>query len=114
MSRVRIFQVAYDASLLKVRAEMLKLAGYDVISVLGNEEARNALDKDANYQLLVVGWSATDAVRGDMVRWCKQRCPALRVIALYRAGGHSIAEADLNSCSENPAEWFGDVTRAAG
>jgi DNA-binding NtrC family response regulator len=113
MPKVRIFQVAYDPSLLRVRAEMLKLAGYNVLSVLGNEEARDALEQDANYQLVVVGWSGTDAARTEIVQWLKKCWPALRVIALYRAGSHAIAEADLNSCSESPAEWFNAVTRAA-
>ncbi len=114
MPRVRIFQVAYDPSLLRVRAEMLKHAGYTVTSALGNEAAGRMLQQSGDYDLLVVGWSASDAVRSEMVRLAKQCRPSLRIIALYRAGSRVLAEADLNSCSEDPAEWFAAVTRAAG
>jgi DNA-binding NtrC family response regulator len=113
MPKARIFQVAYDASLMRVRAEMLKHAGFEVWSALGNDEARCALEAEANYDLVVVAWSASDSSRGEMVRWLKQRWPAVRVIALHSHLGHPIAEADVNSCSEKPEEWFAAVKRSA-
>jgi DNA-binding NtrC family response regulator len=113
MSRVSIFQVAYDASLLRVRAEMMKHVGFDVTSALGNEEAQRALTQAANHVLVVVGWSAPDSQRREMVCWLKRHFPALRVIALYSAGAREIPEADFNSCSEVPDQWFTAVKRAA-
>ena len=113
MPRVRIFHVAYDTSLLRVRTEMLKHAGFNVSSALGNPQARRELEANADYGLVVVGWSAPDGERGDMVRWVKVHYPNLRVIALYGGAGHEIPEADFNSRSEDPGEWFGAVKRAA-
>ncbi len=111
--RVRVFQVAYDRSLLIVRAEMLKHAGLEVASALGNDEARRALEQAADYDLVLVAWSAPDAVRREMVVWVKLRYPQIRVMALYSATGRPIAEADFNSASERPEEWFTAVRNAA-
>lgn len=105
--------MAYDTSLLDVRTEMLKHAGFQVSSALGNTQARRELEDKADYDLVVIGWSGSDTERGDIVRWVKEHAPALRIIALYGAGGHEITEADFNSRSENPAEWFAAVKRAA-
>ena len=113
MPTVRIFHVAYDTSLLKVRAEMLKHAGFQVSSALGNIQARRELEDKADYDLVVIGWSGSDSERGDIVRWVKERAPALRVIALYGTGGRPITEADFNSRSDNPEEWFTAVKRVA-
>jgi DNA-binding response OmpR family regulator len=113
MPRVRILQVAYDSSLLRVRTEMLKHAGFEVGSALGNDEAQRVLQENDDYDLIVVAWSAPDTVRREIVIWLKQQRPNQRVIALHSAGAHPIAEADLNSCSENPDEWFKAVKAAA-
>ena len=113
MPRVRIFQVAYDPSLLRVRAEMLNHAGFQVSSALGNIQARRELLANNEYDLVVVGWSTDDGARREMVCWVKQHFPYLRVIALYGTGGHQISEADFNSNSENPEDWFLAVKRAA-
>jgi hypothetical protein len=40
----RVFQIAYDEALLIARAELLEERGYEVGSVLGNEEAQRVLD----------------------------------------------------------------------
>jgi DNA-binding NtrC family response regulator len=113
MARARIFHVAYDTSLLNVRNEMLKHAGFQVFSVLGNTQARLVLEGQADYDLVVIGWSGSYSERREIVRWVKERSPKLRVIALYSNGGQEIAEADFNSHSEKPEEWFAAVKRAA-
>ncbi len=113
MPQVRIFHVAYDASLLRVRTEMLRHAGFEVTSALGNEEAQRMLSEISQFSLVVVGWSGGEEERREMVRWVKQQHPALRIIALYSSHGHAIAEADFNSRSEKPEEWFTAVKKAA-
>ncbi|MGI9101674.1 MAG: hypothetical protein ACR2IF_04430 [Terriglobales bacterium] len=109
----RIFQVAYDQSLLAIRQEMLKTAGFDVVSAQGNQAAREMLSENHAYDLIVVGWSAGDHPRRDIVTWIKQRWPQLRVIALHDTRNHPIPDADYNSASENPHEWFEAVKSAA-
>ncbi len=111
--RVRVFQVAYDSSLLFVRAEMLKHAGFEVESALGNEEVRRRLKQAVTYDLVMVGWSAPDELRREIVLWLKQHHPQVRVIALYNTTGHLIPEADFNSASERPEQWFSAVRQAA-
>jgi DNA-binding NtrC family response regulator len=106
MARVRVFHIAFDSSLLKVRAEMLRHAGFEVCSALGDDEARRALAENADYDMVVVGWSASDADRREMVGWLKKRFAGLRVIALHSGSGQAIVEADFNFCSDKPEEWF--------
>jgi hypothetical protein len=51
----RVFQIAYDATLLAKRAEQLRACGYDVTSVLGNESAVSSLRLRQDYDLFIVG-----------------------------------------------------------
>lgn len=113
MTRVRVLQIAFDPLLLKVRAEMLKHAGLEVFSVLGPDEARRALSDNADYDLVLVGWSAPDQVRREMVCWLKEHYAGLRVISLHNGRCQDIMEADFNFCSDKPEEWFTAVKRAA-
>ena len=63
-----ILQVAYYPTLQETRTQMLKSAGYQVTSVLGND---NAIGLDgaviAAADLIVVGFSASHSVRAAMV-----------------------------------------------
>ncbi len=113
MPQVRVFHIAYDASLLRARTAMLDHAGFQVTSVLGNEQARRVLTEQTDFDLVLVGWSADNETRRDIVRWLKQHLPSLRVFSLHTARAQPLAEADFNSCSENPAEWFTAVKKAA-
>jgi DNA-binding response OmpR family regulator len=113
MPRVRVFQIAFDSSLLKVRAEMLKHAGLEVWSALGPDEPRRALSENADYDLVLVGWSGPATARREMVRWLKEHYAGLRVIALRNGSDQDITEADFNFCSDKPEEWFTAVKRAA-
>jgi hypothetical protein len=54
----RVFQIAYDEALLIARAELLEERGYEVGSVLGNEEAQRVLDQQQSFRLFIVGHAA--------------------------------------------------------
>jgi hypothetical protein len=51
----QVFQIAYDEKLLSTRAGVLKVQGYKVASVLGNEAAKVVLGRGQNYDLFIVG-----------------------------------------------------------
>jgi len=78
-----ILQVAYYPTLQETRTQMLKSAGYQVTSVLGND---NAIGLDgaviAAADLIVVGFSASHSVRAAMVLWFKARYPKIPVVVL--------------------------------
>ncbi len=105
-----VLQVAYYPALLKTRSEMLKNAGYQVTSVLGNDKAM-ALPGSviAAADLVVVGFSAAHSVRAAMVHWFKAHHPGIRVIALQFHDGETFSEADVASMSEDPKIWLAAV-----
>jgi DNA-binding NtrC family response regulator len=106
-----ILQVAYYPNLQETRALMLKSAGYEVLSVLGNDKAR-ALDAAviAAADLVVVGFCAPHSVRAEMVLWFKTQYPEIPVIALQASKWENFPEADVSSFfSEYPAAWLEKV-----
>ena len=78
-----ILQVAYYPNLQETRALMLKSAGYEVTSVLGNDQARG-LDQAliAAADLIVVGFSAPYSVRTALAAF------TLIILALF--SGNSL------------------------
>src|SRR5256886_11421188 len=96
-----ILQVAYYPNLLKVRSLTLESAGYQVTSVLGNNEATK-LDAStiATFTLAVVGFSAPQGIRAAMVQWFKAHYPKLPVLVLQSHPWERFPEADAATPSE--------------
>ena len=105
-----ILQVAYYPTLQETRTQMLKSAGYQVTSVLGND---NAIGLDgaviAAADLIVVGFSASHSVRAAMVHWFKAYYPKIPVVALQVNSWEKFPEADASTFSENPTIWLAEV-----
>src|SRR5438034_6468132 len=55
-----MFQIGYDEDELKVRAELFRRVGHEVISVADNEAAKNALTSIHNVDVFVVGHTAPE------------------------------------------------------
>src|SRR5205085_11012760 len=106
-------QVAYYPNLLKTRALVLESAGYQVTSVLGNDEAMK-LDAltIATLSLAVGGFSAPQSVRREMVLWFKARYPKIPVVALLMSAWERFPEADVATQSEDPKVWMKLVAKA--
>lgn len=100
----RVFQIAYDETLLFTRSEMLRQAGYDVTSVLGNSAAKRALITGEKYSLFIVGRDAPIQTREEMIRWLKEKFPTVQVLAL-NASHEILPVADYNVINE-PGEWL--------
>jgi hypothetical protein len=98
-----ILHIAYYPNLQATQALLLKSAGYEVTSVLGNKNAR-ALDAAviAAADLIVLGFCAPHSVRTEMVLWFKAHYPKIRVIALKSNRWETFPEADVSSFSEDP------------
>jgi len=105
-----ILQVAYYPILQETRTLMLKSAGYQVTSVLGND---NAIGLDgaviAAADLIVVGFSASHSVRAAMVLWFKARYPKIPVVVLQFSSWEKFPEADVSTFSEDPTIWLAEV-----
>src|SRR6266566_2239001 len=84
-----ILQVAYYDTLQEIRAKMLEAAGYQVTSVLGNDNAMGLNGAViATADLVVVGFSTPHSVRAAMVHWFKAHSPqdSGRRLAVLRLG----------------------------
>src|SRR6267154_5156800 len=105
-----ILQVAYYPTLQETRALMLKSAGYEVTSVIGNDKARG-LDGAviATADLIVVGFSASHSVRTAVVLWFKAYFPKIPVVALQSNRWEKFPEADVSTFSEDPTFWLAEV-----
>ena len=105
-----ILQVAYYPNLQETRALMLKSAGYEVTSVLGNDQARG-LDQAliAAADLIVVGFSAPYSVRTAIVLWFKAHYPNIPIVALESSRWETFPKADVSTFSEDPTVWLAEV-----
>jgi hypothetical protein len=110
----RIFQIAYDRTLLIIRAELLKNRGYEVASVVGNDEAKHVLAKGEKYRLFIVGHAAPRKQRESMVRWLKANFPEVKVLAFNPPNNGSLTEADFNFVHNGPEEWLAAVGSVSG
>ena len=109
-----VFQIAYDEKLLITKADLLKNRGYEVDSVLGNDEAQRVLDNCESYRLFIVGHAAPRETREEMVRWLKTNFPHTGVLALNPPQQAKLAEADYNLVLNGPEAWLSIVANAAG
>lgn len=110
----RVFQIAYDEALLIARAELLKEHGYEVSSVLGNEEAQRVLDHQQSFRLFIVGHAAPRKTREVMLRWLKTKFPHTRILALNPPQQPNLGEADYNVVLNGPEGWLSIVANVAG
>jgi hypothetical protein len=105
-----VLQVAYYPNLQETRALMLKSAGYQVTSVLGNDNAKGldaAVIAAAN--VIVVGFSTSHSIRAAMVRWFKTHYPKTPILVLQSSRWEQFPEADLSTFSENPNTWLAEI-----
>src|SRR5438046_10764616 len=107
-----ILQVAYYDTLQEIRAKMLEAAGYQVTSVLGNDNAMGLNGAViATADLVVVGFSTPHSVRAAMVHWFKAHYPKIPVVALQFCGWEKFAEGDVAILSEDRAIGLAEIAR---
>jgi len=109
-----VFQIAYDRTLLKIREELLKNRGYDVVSVLGNEDAQRSLARDQDWRLFILGHNAPPTTREAMVRWLKGNFPQTKVLALNPPSQVNLTHADFNFELDGSEEWLTAVASTSG
>src|SRR5207302_3799355 len=77
-----VFQIGYDEKDLNARAELFRRCGHQVMSVAENEAAKRALTSIQNVDVFVVGHTAPEETRKEMVDWLKANFPKIKVVAL--------------------------------
>ena len=106
----RIFQIAYNLDLGLRRAEVLRSRGYGVISVVGNEAAKVLLSSIQRYDLFIVGHSAPEEIRKEIVAWLKSQYPNVKILSL-NPPDHQLLAADYNVRQNGPETWLPIVSQ---
>ncbi len=103
----RILHISYYENLLRTRTQMLQRVGYEVASVLGNDEARAAaLRLLPGFDLVVIGFSGSFTDRRAILHWLKQQYPQVPVIVLQAHSSERFPDADYTTLSEDPEVWL--------
>lgn len=99
-----VFQVS-DA-LSQARGKLLRLQGYEVISVLGNDAAKLALNSLQKCDFFIVGHNGADEVRKEIIAWIKGKYPEKPVLALNSLYTEPLADADFNVVLDDQEKWL--------
>jgi hypothetical protein len=101
-----IFQIAYDQESMFTRAALLERRRHHVVSVLDTKVAKDVLVPGQHYDLFIIGHSAPESERLDIVNWLRGRYPGAKILALnlpHRAG---VPGADFNVGATEIADWL--------
>ena len=101
-----VFQIGYDEKNLNARAELFRRVGHHVISVPDNEAAKLALTSIEKVDVFVVGQSAPEQTRKEMVDWLKTNFPNVKVVALIPSANRHLPRADYNIVLDDWDEWL--------
>src|SRR5215469_6256767 len=101
-----MFQIDYDDKGMNARAELFRSFGHEVISVVDNKAAKRALTSTHNVDVFVVGHTAPEHTRKEMVDWLKKNFPKVRIVALVPSTNHQLPRADYNMVLNDWDEWL--------
>jgi hypothetical protein len=107
-----LFQIGYDEKGLNARAELLRRFGHEVISVTNNEAAKVALGSYHDVDLFIVGHTAPEQTRKEMVSWLRANYPKVKIVALNPSKDQLIG-ADHNVLLNDHDEWLALLAAAA-
>lgn len=108
-----VFQIGYDEKDLNARAELFRRCGHHVISVVDNAAAKHALTSIQNVDVFVVGPTAPDETRKEMVDWLKTNFPKVKIVALIPSVSRQVPQADYNIVLNDWDEWLSLLAAAA-
>jgi len=101
-----VFQIAYDDDKGSAARETLfKSFGHEVISVADNEAAKRALASIPNVDVFILGHTAPEQTREEMVGWLKVNFPKAKIVALIPSASPQLLRADYNIPQSDWAAW---------
>ena len=101
-----VFQIGYDEKDLNARAELLRRCGHQVMSVADNQSAKGVLTSIENVDVFVVGHTAPEETRKEMVDWLRTNFPKVKVVALIPSASRQLPSADYNIVLNDWDEWL--------
>jgi hypothetical protein len=109
-----VFQITYDEKLAKARAEVLRLQGYEVVTMFGNEAAKVVLSMPQECDLFIVGHAAPEQTRREIVAWLRENYPGIRIVALNSPSMRHLLGADYNVKLNGPETLLPVIAAALG
>jgi hypothetical protein len=107
-----VFQIGYEEKGLNARAELLRRFGHEVVSVTHNEAAKVALGSVRDVDVFIVGHTAPEETRKEMVAWLKANYPKVKIVAL-NPSRNQLTGADYNVVLNDHDEWLSLLAAAA-
>jgi hypothetical protein len=108
-----VFQIGYDEKGLNARAELFRRVGHHVLSVPDNEAAKRALTSIEKVDVFVVGHTAPEQTRKEMIDWLKTNFPKVKIVALIPSANRQLPRADYNIVLNDWDEWLSLLAAAA-
>jgi len=101
-----LFQIGYEQKGLNARAELFRRFGHEVTSVADNEAAKQVLATIPSVDVFIVGDTAPERTRKEMVDWLKANFPKAKIVALSPPTSRRLRYADYNIVSGDWDEWL--------
>lgn len=101
-----VFQIGYgDDRGSAARETLLRSFGHEVISVADNDAAKRALVSISNVDTFVLGHTAPEQTRKEMIDWLKVNFPKAKIVALIPSACPQLLCADYNIPQRDWAAW---------
>ena len=101
-----VFQISYDDDKGSAARETLfRSFGHEVVSVADNEAAKHALAAISNVDVCILGHTAPEQTRKEMVDWLKVNFPKAKIVALIPSAVPELLCADYNVPQSDWAAW---------
>ena len=101
-----VFQICYDDSEGSTARETLfRSFGHDVISVADNDVAKGALASIPKVDVFILGHTAPEHTRKEMVDWLKVNFSKAKIVALIPSAIPQLLCADYNVPQSNWDAW---------
>ena len=109
----RILQIAYTEQLMHERATVLRRLGYHVYSVIGNQAAMDLLRFGPHFDIFIIGHSAPERTRLEMVYFLRTNHTQSPVVALNPPGVDHLDTLRYNAPVDDQDAWLAAVAAAA-
>jgi len=101
-----VFQIAYDDDKGSAARETLfRSFGHEVVSVADNDAAKLVLASISDVDVFIIGHTAPEQTREEMVDWLKANFPKAKIVALIPSAVPELLCADYNVPQSDWAAW---------
>ena len=101
-----VFQISYDDEKgAAARETLFRGFGHEVVSVADDDAAKRALASISHVDVFILGHTAPEQTRKEMVDWLRANFPKARIVALIPSVIPELLCADYNVPQRDWAAW---------